>query len=56
MISSPSSEAVVAEVERFESLDLTYPDDQKSEETRNELLECFRQTAANDLGLVTFYY
>jgi len=29
MISSLSSEAVVAEVERFESLDLIYPDDEK---------------------------
>ena len=56
MISSLSREAVVAEVERLESLDLAYPDDEEIEEARNELLACLRQAAAKDLGVVTFYY
>lgn len=56
MISSLSREAVAAEVERLESLDLAFPDDEEIEDARNELLGCLRQAAAKKLGVVTFYY
>jgi hypothetical protein len=56
MISSLSKDTVVAEVERLESMDLAYSDDEEIEEARRELLECLKEAAAKGLGVVTFYY
>lgn len=56
MISSLSREAVAAEVERLESVDQAFPDDEDIEEARNELLKCLRQGAEAGFGVVTFYY